>query len=123
MLCLGLVAGAVPLSEAFLDQGAAGVAAASLSVGLLGLLGLMELVANPGTGAAGLLRGRKDARAPMSYALASYWLIGAPFGLWLCEAWNFGIIGVWAGLSTGTVVTNSPYADTAGASPLATLRR
>jgi multidrug resistance protein, MATE family len=106
ILCLGLFVGAAPLSEAFFDQGAAGVAAASLSVGLLCLLGLMELVANPGTGAAGLLRGRKDTRAPMLYTLAGYWLIGAPLGLWLCEAWNLGIMGIWAGLTAGTVVTN-----------------
>jgi MATE family multidrug resistance protein len=106
MLCLGLVAGAAPLSDAFFDRGDAGVAAASLSVGLLGLLGLMELVANPGTGAAGLLRGRKDTRAPMLYTLAGYWLIGAPLGIWLCEAWNLGITGVWAGLTAGTVVTS-----------------
>ncbi len=106
ILCLGLFAGAAPLSEAFFDQGAPGVAAASLSVGLLCLLGLMELVANPGTGDAGLLRGRKDTHAPMLYTLAGYWLIGAPLGLWLCEAWNLGIMGIWSGLTVGTVVTS-----------------
>jgi multidrug resistance protein, MATE family len=106
LLFLGLAAAAMPLSHAFFGTTAAGLAAASLSVSLLLLLGVMEFVANPGLGAAGILRGRKDTRAPMFYTLAGYWLIGAPLGLWLSEAWQLGITGVWAGLAIGTAVTS-----------------
>ena len=106
VLCLGLTASAAPLSETFFDRSAAGIAAASLSVGLLVLLGVMEFIANPGIGAAGLLRGRKDTRVPMLYTLAGYWLVGAPLGMWLSEAWNLGITGVWVGLTAGTTVTS-----------------
>lgn len=106
LLFLVLAATAMPLSHAFFGQTPAGLAAASLSAGLLLLLGAMEFVANPGSGAAGILRGRKDTRAPMSYTLAGYWLIGAPLGLWLSEAWQLGITGVWAGLAVGTAVTS-----------------
>ncbi len=106
VLCLGLTASAAPLSETFFDRSAAGIAAASLSVGLLVLLGVMEFIANPGIGAAGLLRGRKDTRVPMLCTLAGYWLVGAPLGMWLSEAWNLGITGVWVGLTAGTTVTS-----------------
>src|SRR5690606_17223613 len=73
LMCLGLLAGATPLSEAFFGDGSVGAAAAGSSVGLLFLLGVMELVATPGTATAGLLRGRKDTRAPMIYTLVGYW--------------------------------------------------
>lgn len=107
LLCLGLLAGATPLSEAFFGDGSVGDAAAGSSVGLLFLLGVMELVATPGTATAGLLRGRKDTRAPMIYTLVGYWLIGAPLGLWLSEAWSLGISGIWIGLTAGTTVTSA----------------
>ncbi len=107
LLSLGLCVGAKPLSEAIFGYDAEGIAAAGLSGGLLLLLAVMEFVANPGSGAAGLLRGRKDTGAPMFYTLAGYWLIGAPLGWWLSEAWNFGITGVWAGLTAGTTVTSA----------------
>jgi multidrug resistance protein, MATE family len=97
----------MPLSHTFFGSSAAGLAAANLSIGLLLLLGAMEFVVNPGHGAAGILRGRKDTRAPMIYTLAGYWLIGAPVGLWLSEGWRLGITGVWAGLAVGTAVTSA----------------
>lgn len=100
-LLIALCAGAVPLSQTFFGDSAPGLAAGSLAVGLL------LFVANPGLGAAGLLRGRKDTRAPMLFTLAGYWLVGAPLGLWLSEACSFGITGVWAGLTAGTVVTSA----------------
>lgn len=103
LLFVVLCAGAAPFSHAFFDGS---LAVAGLSAGLLILLGTMELVANPGQAAAGLLRGRKDTRAPMAFMLAGYWLIGAPLGLWLSEAWALGITGVWVGLTAGTTVTS-----------------
>jgi MATE family multidrug resistance protein len=106
LLLLGLEFGAAPLSQAFFDETRAGLAAASLAVGLLLLLGIMEFVANPGLGAAGLLRGQKDTRVPMIFTLAGYWLIGAPLGLWLSRSRDLGITGVWAGLTVGTLVTS-----------------
>nr|WP_298682341.1 MATE family efflux transporter [uncultured Dongia sp.] len=105
-LLLGLLAGsATPLATWFFDASAAGIAAAEIAVGLLILLGLIELVANPGLAAAGLLRGRKDTRAPMVYVLIGYWAVGAPLGLYLCEIEGAGITGIWIGLATGTFVT------------------
>ena len=100
-----LAGGAGPLAGAFFDDSPAGVAAAGLAVGLLVLLGVMELIFVPGAAAAGLLRGRKDTRVPMIYALAGHWGVGAPLGVYLCERHDLGIIGIWAGLSAGTLLT------------------
>jgi len=102
-----LAVGAGPLAGAFFDQSTAGFAAAGIALNLLILLGLLELVANPGLAAAGLLRGRKDTRAPMTYVLVGYWAVGAPLGLALSEVGGFGITGVWIGLAAGTTVTTA----------------
>jgi MATE family multidrug resistance protein len=100
-----LAGAAAPLAGSFFDNSAAGVAAAQLALGLLLLLGLIELVANPGLAAAGLLRGRKDTRAPMMYVLLGYWAISAPLGVYLCDVQGMGITGIWIGLATGTLAT------------------
>lgn len=106
LLFVVLAATAVPVSHTFFGPSTAGLAAAGLATSLLVLLGAMEFVANPGLGASGILRGRKDTRAPMVFTLAGYWLIGAPLGLWLSEGWQLGITGVWTGLAVGTGVTS-----------------
>jgi multidrug resistance protein, MATE family len=107
LLFLLLAGAAAPLAEAFFDDSAAGMAAAGMAVGLLVLLGLMEFVFVPGAAAAGLLRGRKDTRAPMVYVLIGHWAVGAPLGVYLCEGQDLGIAGVWIGLAAGTLVATS----------------
>jgi MATE family multidrug resistance protein len=105
LIVLLLANGAGPLAEAFFDNSPAGIAAAGLAVGLLVLLGVMEFVFVPGAAAAGLLRGRKDTRVPMIYALIGHWGVGAPVGVYLCEWHGLGAVGVWIGLSAGTLLT------------------
>jgi MATE family multidrug resistance protein len=104
-ICLLIVGGARPIAAVVFDASPAGQAAASLAIGLLVLLGVIELVGNPGLAAAGLLRGRKDARVPMIYVLVGNWGVGAPLGLALCQFGALGITGVWTGLAAGTLVT------------------
>ena len=84
---------------------AVGLAASGLAAGLLLLLAVMEFVLAPSAAAAGLLRGRKDTRAPMLFALIGQWGIGAPVGLYLCEAMGLGVAGLWIGLTAGTLLT------------------
>ena len=54
-----------------------------------------------------LLRGLKDARAPMWIAAGSYWLAGFP----MCIALAFGLhmkgLGIWIGLAFGLLVAAS----------------
>jgi multidrug resistance protein, MATE family len=66
----------------------------------------MELIVNSGGAAAGLLRGRKDTRAPMTFTLAGYWAVGAPVGVWLCKYPDLGITGIWIGLAAGIATTS-----------------
>ena len=102
-----LAGAAAPLAGSFFDDSTAGGAAAQIALGLLLLLGLIELVANPGLAAAGLLRGRKDTRAPMMYVLLGYWIVSAPLGVYLCEVQGMGILGIWLGLAAGTLATTA----------------
>ena len=106
LLCLTISLGAAPLANAFFDETPAGSAAASLATGLLVLLAVLELFGNPGSAAAGLLRGRKDARAPMAFSLLGHWAVGAPVGVVLCEAGGLGVTGLWLGLVLGTMVAS-----------------
>lgn len=105
VICAVLVVAAGPLSQAFFGDSAQGLAAAGLAAGLLVMLGVMEWVVGPGSAAAGLLRGRKDTRAPMLYGLFGHWAVGAPLGIYLCEAQGLGVTGLWIGLSSGTALT------------------
>lgn len=107
LIVLLLSGGAGPLAGAFFDDSPAGVAAAGLAVGLLVLLGVLEFIFTPGAAAAGLLRGRKDTRAPMIYALVGHWAVGAPLGVYLCEWQDLGVTGIWIGLSAGTLLTTA----------------
>lgn len=99
-----LTAAADPLAAMFLGAGELG-ATASLAAGLLVLLAIIELFECPSLAAAGLLRGRKDTRAPMLFTLAGNWAIGAPLGIYLCEVQQMGITGVWTGLALGMFTT------------------
>jgi MATE family multidrug resistance protein len=104
-LCLALALGAQPIAQGFFDDTPAGIAAAGIASGLLVLLGVMELLATPGSTAAGLLRGRKDTRAPMIFTLIGHWAVGAPIGVYLSAAQGLGITGVWIGLAAGTLLS------------------
>jgi len=53
---------------------------------------------------AGSLRGMKDTRMPLLFAAVSYWLIGFPAAWGLAFPTHLGAIGVWIGLSLGTLV-------------------
>jgi MATE family, multidrug efflux pump len=52
----------------------------------------------------GVLRGLGDTRTPMITNLAAHWLFGLPVGYTLCFAWQYGVIGLWVGLSTGLIL-------------------
>ena len=52
----------------------------------------------------GALRGLGETRAPMIANLVGYWVLGLPLGLTLCFVLNWGIYGLWIGLTAGPVV-------------------
>ena len=92
-------------SDWFFDDGELGRAAAHQAAWLLVILGLTELVLAPGAAATGLLRGRKDTRAPMVHGLVGHWAVGLPFALWLTTGLGLGVVGLWSALALGTLVT------------------
>jgi MATE family multidrug resistance protein len=79
-------------------------AAAELTATLL-LVGATFFIADGiQTIAAGSLRGMNDTRVPLVFATVSYWLIGFPFACGLGFWTPLGAVGVWIGLSCGTLV-------------------
>ena len=49
----------------------------------------------------GLLRGAGDTRIPMLSYLVGYWLLGLPVGAFIAFKLQFGVRGLWVGLSIG----------------------
>nr|MCU0563460.1 MATE family efflux transporter [Desulfobacterales bacterium] len=73
LLVMGaLLVAAQVLPGTVFGDGSVAQEAAQLSVVLLTMLGVMELLAVPGSAIAGLLRGRKNARVPMLASLMGY---------------------------------------------------
>jgi multidrug resistance protein, MATE family len=55
-------------------------------------------------GAAGALRGFKDARIPMLFNVFSYWIIGFPLAYWFGVSQGHGPRAVWLALIVGLFV-------------------
>ena len=56
------------------------------------------------TVATGALRGTGDTRTPMICHFCAYWLMGLPFGAWLCFRQHWGPLGLWIGLSASLIL-------------------
>lgn len=82
-----------------LDEGVIAVAAQ-----LLLLAAIFQLSDGLQVSAAGALRGIKDTRGPMIVTVVAYWLIGLPFGYWLCFQRGLGPQGLWIGIIGGLSV-------------------
>ena len=91
-----------PLISLFLDS-AEPNKAAIIATGtiLLVMAGVFQLVDAAQVMALGLLRGLRDTKVPMSYAVFSYWVIGAPCSYLLGFTFGFGGAGIWGGLAIG----------------------
>lgn len=53
----------------------------------------------------GALRGMKDVQLPTLITLIAYWGIGLPMSYVFAFKWNYGVLGVWYGLSLGLTLT------------------
>jgi multidrug resistance protein, MATE family len=72
-----------------------------LAAGLLLFVALFHVPDGLQVGAAGALRGFKDAKVPMLLNFAAYWLIGFPVAYWLGVRAGWGPSGIWTGLILG----------------------
>jgi MATE family multidrug resistance protein len=74
---------------------------------LLFVGGFFQLFDGMQTVATGALRGAGDTRTPMTCHLIFYWLVGLPFGAYLCFHLGWGAPGLWIGLSVALILIGS----------------
>ena len=72
-----------------------------LAVWLLLFVAAFQIPDGLQVGAAGALRGFKDAHVPMALNFTAYWLIGFPAAWWFGIHERYGPSGIWAGLIAG----------------------
>lgn len=75
-----------------------------LGIVLLFICSVFQLFDGLQTVATGALRGLGDTRTPMVFNLVGHWLIGLPIGYVLCFNRNWGVAGLWTGLSAGLIL-------------------
>jgi multidrug resistance protein, MATE family len=102
VMTLAVILGRFAIAQLFLGEGTD--AAAELTATLLLVGATFFITDGIQTIAAGSLRGMNDTRIPLLFAIFSYWLIGFPFACGLGFRTPLGAVGVWIGLSCGTVV-------------------
>jgi len=73
----------------------------ALAVWLLLFVAAFQIPDGLQVGAAGALRGFKDAHVPMALNFTAYWLIGFPAAWWFGIHEGYGPSGIWAGLIAG----------------------
>jgi MATE family multidrug resistance protein len=81
------------------------VAVRTLAGGLLLMAAIFQISDGLQVGAAGALRGFKDARVPMILCLLAYWGVGFPLAYGLGVARGLGPVYVWVGLIAGLTVS------------------
>ena len=75
-----------------------------LGIILLFICSVFQLFDGLQTVATGALRGLGDTRTPMVFNLIGHWLIGLPIGYLLCFNRDWGVAGLWTGLSIGLIL-------------------
>jgi multidrug resistance protein, MATE family len=76
----------------------------ALATWLLLFVAIFQIPDGLQVGAAGALRGFKDAHVPMALNFIAYWLIGFPAAWWFGIHEGIGPSGIWAGLIAGLAV-------------------
>ncbi len=76
----------------------------ALATQLLAFVAAFQVADGLQVGAAGALRGFKDARVPMLLNVVAYWLIGFPLAYGFGVVLGQGVRAVWTGLIAGLVV-------------------
>ena len=101
-MTLAVILGRFLIAELFLGETVDATAALTATLLLIG--STFFVTDGIQTVADGALRGMNDTRMPLLFATISYWLVGfvaaCALGFWT----PLGAVGVWIGLSIGTVV-------------------
>ena len=100
-----VILGRFAIARFFLGHSAGGTdAAIELAATLLLVAGTLFITDGLQTVLAGALRGLKDTRVPLLFASIGYWLIGFPAAWVMAFRMEYGAVGIWIGLSLGTLV-------------------
>lgn len=103
VLTVAVVLGRRPIVHLFLGQDVADAdATVALATTLLAVGATLFITDALQSVSSGALRGIKDTRVPLLYAVIGYWLIGFPASYTLGFHTQLGATGVWIGLSIGT---------------------
>jgi MATE family multidrug resistance protein len=78
-----------------------------LGIALLFICAIFQLFDGIQTVATGVLRGLGDTRTPMLCNLVGHWFIGLPIGYVLCFNRDWGVAGLWTGLSAGLILVGA----------------
>jgi MATE family multidrug resistance protein len=92
-----------PLIGAFTSD----VGVLTIGVTLLRVAAVFQLFDGLQGVATGVLRGVGDTRTPMAWNFAGHWLFGLPLGYYLTFRLDWGVIGLWVGLSTGLIIVGA----------------
>ncbi len=77
----------------------------TIAVPLLILVGATQFIASLQVIVMGILRGLKQTIGPTAVTAFGYWMIGFPSAYLLVNLTELGVVGAWAGLGLGVVVT------------------
>ena len=78
-------------------------AVVAVGVGLLRIAAAFQLFDGVQVVATGVLRGSGDTRTSMLTSVVAYWVIGLPLAWVVCFTLDFGVDGLWVGLTSGLV--------------------
>jgi multidrug resistance protein, MATE family len=75
-----------------------------IGIALLAVAAVFQLFDGLQAVGTGVLRGLGETRMPMLWNLAGHWFIGLPIAYLLAFRFDFGVIGLWWGLSSGLII-------------------
>lgn len=103
LLTLAVLAARRPIAHLFLGEGVTDAdATMTLAASLLTLGATFFVTDALQAVTSGALRGIKDTRIPLLFAIIGYWLVGFPIAYVLGFFTPLGAVGIWIGLSIGT---------------------
>lgn len=80
------------------------LAVLSTGISLLAIAAVFQIFDSLQVISTGLLRGLGNTRTPMFTSLLCHWFIGLPVGYILCFVLDWGVQGLWIGLSSGLIL-------------------
>lgn len=105
MLTMAVIAARMPIAKFLLGESTGDADATIRLAGELLLVGASYFVTDATQWiAAASLRGLKDTRVPLLFAVITQWLIGLPISYVLSLKMGLGAVGIWIGLSIGAAI-------------------